>query len=75
MIFKPPIAVVQAAAGIVTDWDVARYNGGVQLRRKIAKIHAEALEFLSNCPLDRTADTHADHLVLWMTRVAKLVRG
>ncbi|MEH6675007.1 MULTISPECIES: histidinol-phosphatase [unclassified Sulfitobacter] len=49
---QAPIAVVQAAGGIVTDWDGGpAHNGGRAIAAANSEIHAEALEFLKNCPL------------------------
>lgn len=49
---QAPIAVVQAAGGIVTDWDGGpAHNGGRAIAAANREIHAEALEFLKNCPV------------------------
>lgn len=50
---QAPIAVIQAAGGIVTDWQgEPAHNGGRVLAAAGAEQHAAALEILSRVPLD-----------------------
>ncbi len=47
---QAPIAVVQAAGGIVTDWQGGpAHNGGRALAAANPEIHAQALEMLRHC--------------------------
>lgn len=47
---QAPIAVVQAAGGIVTDWQGGpAHQGGRAIAAANAEIHAQALEILKNC--------------------------
>jgi len=49
---QAPIALVQAAGGIVTDWDGGpAHHGGRAIAAANVDIHAEALEFVRNCPI------------------------
>lgn len=48
---QAPIAVVQAAGGIVTDWQGGpAHQGGRAIAAANAEIHAQALEILKSCP-------------------------
>lgn len=48
---QAPIALIQAAGGIVTDWQGGpAHNGGRVLAAANSQIHAEALEILANHP-------------------------
>ncbi|THD75840.1 inositol monophosphatase family protein [Thalassobius vesicularis] len=50
---QAPIAVIQAAGGLVTDWQGGpAHEGGRILAAAGAEQHAEALKILSNVPLD-----------------------
>ena len=48
---QAPIAVVQAAGGVVTDWQGGpAHNGGRTVAAANADIHAQALAVLGSCP-------------------------
>lgn len=53
---QAPIAVIEAAGGVVTDWQGRpAHMGGRVLAAANAEVHAEALEILSTCPPDLSA--------------------
>lgn len=48
---QAPIAVIQAAGGVVTDWQGGpAHNGGRIIAAANAEIHAQALDYLRTCP-------------------------